>query len=662
MFVLAASATSLSAEKLIPVEDLFRATDVSAFKISPGGTHLACLAEYNGVKNIAIMRIDDPGHPKALTGESVDVAWYTWVNNNRLIYGVGGDGTVTLDAIRRSGGIYAVNKDGSDFRVISYPYIERSNMADNSAPKGAVYGASLVSKTYAPDPDCIVIARNDRRKETPDIYTLNVYNGQSKEILRNPGNMHGFETDSNGIPQVGYQMYPDNSLSIYYRGTDDSWAKVADYPDQQHAPSLVSLRAGSTTAWVSVGYNGRAALTKMDIATGQMLSEPLVSDPVYDVEADALIDPVSEELVGIVYQRDLPTVKLFDPGYQKLQAVIDNALPKTFNTITSIDDKGEKVIIQSIRETSFPQYYLLDLTGKPRLVMLADTSPWLAQYDIPVKKPIQYKARDGRTIHAYLTLPTDYKEGDRVPLVVNPHGGPWHRDTWGMIWYYDSEPKFIASRGFAALQVNFRGSTGYGYDHLESSYKNVPEMMTDLMDGIDYLIAEGIVDGSNVGMWGASWGGYSTMYCLTKFPDRFTFGVNMMGVVDVPKHIFWYRERGQRANSSFGDNNYNHWARCIGDPDNKVDRAMLEDCSPINFIGNVRAPIFIYHGIKDQNVDIEQARMLIDRMDDLDKKFIRILRTKETHSANNEKDRIDLYKKIDEFLKPYLPPKYAARS
>jgi len=278
-----------------------------------------------------------------------------------------------------------------------------------------------------------------------------------------------------------------------------------------------------------------------------------------------------------------------------------------------------------------------------RLEILAKTRPWLDDYELCGHIPISYEARDGRKIHGYLTLPKTYEPGKPVPLIVNPHGGPWARDVWGIWSWFDLEPEFYASRGFAVLKVNFRGSTGYGKDHLESSFKNMEDMHYDVIDGVLWAIDQGYADKNKVGIAGASWGGYATMVGITKNPEIFQFGINIFGVVDLVEHINtynqWDREEG-----------YEYWLRRIGDPKIPEDKENLEEWSAINYLERIDDPVFVYHGLRDGNVDIEQSRMLIRRLNRLGKDVTDIIRTEEAHSMADEDNRIDLYNEIDAFL------------
>jgi dipeptidyl aminopeptidase/acylaminoacyl peptidase len=349
--------------------------------------------------------------------------------------------------------------------------------------------------------------------------------------------------------------------------------------------------------------------------------------------------------VGIVYEADKPKVVYFCKQHETLQGMIDKALPNTFNELLDVDEKGEKLLILSSSDRALPTYYLLNLNGF-QLTELTNIAPWLDAESLATKEPFSFTASDGAEVYGYLTLPRNFEKGTPVPLILNPHGGPWARDTWRSQWYFDNEPKFYADRGFAVIQVNFRGSTGYGNKFFDDHEGNIERMFLDTVEAAEWAIEEGYVHPDRIGIAGASWGGYKTMLCMVKRPDMMKFGINLFGVVDIPEQMNTYLSWNRRIA-------YDYWADKFGDPKEPEGLAYLKKWSPITYIDQIKGPVFIYHGVRDYNVDIDQSRMLVNALDRLKHPYTKVFDSDEMHSLENPELRIEVYKKIDEFLMPF---------
>jgi dipeptidyl aminopeptidase/acylaminoacyl peptidase len=277
---------------------------------------------------------------------------------------------------------------------------------------------------------------------------------------------------------------------------------------------------------------------------------------------------------------------------------------------------------------------------------LTNIAPWIDADKFQPKMPFSFTASDGQTVHGYLTLPKAYSPAKPAPLIVNPHGGPWARDKWRLSWYFDNEPQFYANRGFAVLQVNFRGSTGYGSKFFDSHKQNMGRMYLDTVEAAQWAIDSGYAHPDRIGIAGASWGGYKTMLCLVKKPDMFKFGINLFGVVDMNEAILTYLQWDR-------EEAYDYWVEKFYDPKDSEGRAYLKEWSPITHIDKIKGDVFIYHGVRDLNVDIEQSRMLVSALNRLDHPYTVVYDADEMHSLENPELRISVYNKIDKFILPF---------
>ena len=648
-----------------PVELFFKNPEFSDPQISPDGKTLVILAPIGGVMNLVAMDLETR-QLKALSGESRDVTWFYWVSEDRLFYGVDSR-EVTHDAQRVGGAILGVDRDGSRVGTVLDSYLERLESGSSFRPGSRSYGYVDVIHPLRDDPKHVLVTDNARRREEPDVFLMDIYSGRLKRQFNNPGTIGRYLVSPKGEVVGGSGLDLDRDATfVYYRRDPDSgeWSRLAEFSSQFEADwEIEAVDRGGKRALAAARWdNDRTALHWFSLETGEMESKPVVADPVYDVGGEILgagggvvLGFRTRAIVGYRYHAEKPKTVYFNDQYAKLQALLDAALPGASNRIVSADRKGTRAVIESISDVKSPMFFLLDLKTLA-MEPIAPAFPQIAELELVPTLPIRYEAGDGRTIHGYLTLPKSYRPGSPVPLILNPHGGPYARDTWGIRSYFDLEKQYLASRGFAVLQMDFRGSVGYGRDHEESSFKRLDLMHEDVIDGARWAVAEGYADPARLGIMGASWGGYATMTAIAKEPTMFQFGVNQFGLVDLVTQL----NREQiNAGPRYGFLNQDYRATRFGDPGIEEERALLEEWSAINYIDDIQARVFIYHGNFDRNVDVEQSNMLADALRRKGwregEEFVYVKRAGEMHGFYNEEKRIEFYRELDEFLKPFAP-------
>jgi dipeptidyl aminopeptidase/acylaminoacyl peptidase len=257
-------------------------------------------------------------------------------------------------------------------------------------------------------------------------------------------------------------------------------------------------------------------------------------------------------------------------------------------------------------------------------------------------KPITYKTRDGLTINGYLTLPKGVKAKD-LPVVINPHGGPWARDTWG----FNPEVQFLANRGYAVLQMNFRGSTGYGREIWESSFKQWGQtMQDDISDGVKYLIKEGIADPDRIAIYGGSYGGYATLAGLAFSPELYACGVDYVGVSNlftfmstIPPYWEQYRQMLYEM---------------VGDPENEKDSLMLRAASPVFHADKIDDPLLVAQGAKDPRVNVDESDQMVAAMKKRGVEVEYLVEPEEGHGFRNEENRFKFYRAMEAFLGKHI--------
>jgi dipeptidyl aminopeptidase/acylaminoacyl peptidase len=273
------------------------------------------------------------------------------------------------------------------------------------------------------------------------------------------------------------------------------------------------------------------------------------------------------------------------------------------------------------------------------LTKLADLAPWLDEQALVKMLPITYRTRDGLTINGYLTLPRG--GGKNLPLVVNPHGGPWVRDSWG----YNPEVQFLASRGYAVLQMNFRGSTGYGREFWEISFKQWGKgMQDDITDGVRHLIKEGIADPKRVAIYGGSYGGYATLAGLTFTPELYACGVDYVGV----SNLFTFLNTIPPYWKPLLD----MWHEMVGHPER--EKALLEAASPLFHVDKIRVPLLIAQGAKDPRVNVNESDQMVAALKKRGLAVEYILKDNEGHGFHNEENRFEFYEAMERFLAKHM--------
>ena len=309
-------------------------------------------------------------------------------------------------------------------------------------------------------------------------------------------------------------------------------------------------------------------------------------------------------------------------------------------------DKAEKVFVVAVHSDVHPtEYYLLDLRGRTQLVLLGRTNSLLDPAQLQPMKEITYQARDGLTIHGYLTLPRG-AAGRKVPLVINPHGGPYGiRDYWG----YNPEVQLLANRGYAVLQPNYRGSAGYGLDFLKAGrHEWGAKMQDDLTDGVQWAIAQGFADPDRICIYGASYGGYAALAGAVFTPDLYCCAVNYVGVSDIGLIANWQHEYGQGGKAFY--------KMMIGD-----DEALIAARSPVNFVERIRIPTLHAYGENDPRVDIKNWTELESALQKYHKTYEYIRQEGEGHGFHYEEAKINFYRHLDAFLAKYLAPERKGR-
>ncbi|MBR1594303.1 MAG: S9 family peptidase [Alloprevotella sp.] len=611
----------------IPLEDFFRNSPRTAFQLSPDGSHIAYLAPYENRMNLFVrpMRRDDGGadaRDMQLTFETTrSIAGYFWADNCRLLFmkDTGGDENYQL---------YGVNLDGTDLRAYTpFPGVRTSIIDDLEEVDGE-----------------ILIGMNRRNPEVFDPYRLNLRTGELTPLAENPGNWQGWMTDHDGCLRSVTAIVDGVNTQILYRDHDGEPFRPVLTTNFRESVDFMEFTPDNRLVWAATNIGrDKMVLVLMDPATCKEL-EVLYENPRYDVNAISY-SRRRKRLLGVFCTGHRDTVRhYFDDEEAALRKRLEAHFPGKRFGMADVDKAEENYLYYVGGDRTRGAYYYYNIhEDAPRLI--ARLAPWLDEEQLVPMQAFTYTSRDGLEIEAYLSTPQggeDSEEGGgRFPLVVIPHGGPWARDRWG----YNSEVQFLCNRGYAVLQMNFRGSTGYGRRFLEASYKEWGrKMQDDITDGVEYLIRQGIANPQRVAIYGGSYGGYAALAGLCFTPDLYRCGVDYCGV----SNLFTFMQTIPPYWKPLLEMMYEQ----VGNPDQ--DREMLAAASPALHADRIRVPLFIAQGANDPRVNKVESDQMVEALRRNGVEVEYMVKDNEGHGFANEENRFDFYRRMEAFLAKYL--------
>lgn len=557
---------------LIPRAVLFGNPEKAAPAISPDGTMLAYLAPSNGVLSIWVRTVGGSDDRVVATDPARPIRNVIWQPDSRHV-------------------LYQQDKGGNEnFHVY------QTDIATKQTRDLTPFGDKVRSDIEGVDPrfpKVMLVSSNKRDPRVFDVYRVNFATGAATLDTRNPGTIGGWVEDNNFIVRAALQDNPDGSNEILVRSDSSApWhALLKAGPDDQIAP--VAFSADNHLLYVSssVGANS-TRLLRYDVRNGA--NSVVASDPTYDVGAP-LVDAATRKLVAVAFQRDRTEWEILDPAYaqdfdalRKLHAGDIGFLSSTAN--------GRRLIVAYVVDNGPVSYYSYDRTTKQGTLLFV-SRPALLNYQLASMQPITYRASDGLTIHGYLTLPVGMPPKN-LPMVLFVHGGPWARDLWG----YNGYVQWLANRGYAVLQPNFRGSTGYGKAFLNAGNREwAGTMHQDLIDAKNWAVGQGYADPQKVAIMGGSYGGYAVLAGVAFSPDAFTAGVDIVGPSNLNTLLqsippYWSTTRAT-------------FALRMGDT-----VAFLNSQSPLFKADQIKVPLLIGQGANDPRVNERESDQIVAAM------------------------------------------------
>ena len=600
--------------KQIPLEDFFKNPEKSSYQISPNGSFYSYMAPYKNRMNIFIQKIGDSSATQLTFEEKRDISGYFWPNNEQLVF-------LKDDAGDENFHLFGVDIDGSN--PISFTDFDgvRAQIIDD-----------------LPDQkDFIIIGLNKRNKQVFDPYRLNLKSGKISILAENPGNIQGWMFDHEGKLRIATAIVDGVNTSLLYRDSEQEEFKIIVTTNfkEGFSPQFFTFDNKNIIGTSNLGRD-KSVVIELDPSTGKEVKE-LYGNEDYDVGGVAYSR--KRKVITAAYYNSWKSERhFFDQQSKALFEKVQNHLPGYEISVSGMSDDENIFIIRTYSDKSLGAYFIYN-AKEDNLDKIVEVSPWIDENEMSNQLPISYNSRDGLKINGYLTLPNGYdmENAKDLPVVINPHGGPWARDGWG----FNPEIQFLANRGYAVLQMNFRGSVGYGRKFWEASFKKWGrEMQDDITDGTQWLIDQGIADKKRIAIYGGSYGGYATLMGLVKEPQLYAAGVDYVGV----SNMFTF----MKTIPPYWEPMLEMMYEMVGDVEK--DSAMLREVSPVFHVDKIKAPLFIAQGANDPRVNVDESDQMVKAMKEKGIEVEYLVKDNEGHGFRNEENKFDFYRAMEKFL------------
>jgi dipeptidyl aminopeptidase/acylaminoacyl peptidase len=620
-----------------PAEILFAEPSLGATTLSPDGRKVALLVRGKGQRaRLAVLDLETM-KPRPVAGfDDQDLLAAGWVSDQRLFF----VGRVELTGPSRTdigSGLYAVNADGTGFRQLvqaeGRPFVQRAD-----APSLLPWNTHVYHVPGQATGNDLIVGRpeelNRERVGHFNLQRLNTVTGRVLDI-ETPLHSRSWVFDERGDLRAAI-VEQEGRGAVLLRQGDGSWKELSRYDRVAGSDLLPAGLGPDGTVYVRAGHEGRTALFALDAATGRPAGPPLAASKVFDLAPQLIAD--ERRLLGLRYTIDAEVTQWLDPAMQALQARIDKLLPATANRL-DIPRRGDSpwVLVQAFSEAQPTLHYVFHRESG-NLTLLGGGLPGLMAQQLGLTDFVHYPARDGLSIPAWLTLPPG--GGKALPLVVMVHGGPFVR---GRSWRYSPEVQFLASRGYAVLEPEFRGSAGFGRRHLEAGFKQWGRaMQDDIADAARWAIAQGHADPKRIAIAGASYGGYATLMGLARDPELFRCGINWVGVTDIELMFgsSWSDIRGEFKRYDM--------AQMIGDP--VADADLLKSASPVHNAAHIKQPLLMAYGAWDTRVPLVHGERFRDAVKAHNGAVEWVVYDNEGHGWRRLETNVDFWTRVEKFL------------
>ena len=608
------------------VSDYFAKPASSSFQLSPIGTYLSYREKDDNLKNHVYVKNIETNEVKRVITEGEElVRSYGWANDFRLIYVMDKGGNEDYH-------LFAVNVDGSNQKELT-PY------------------AGVRVKILAllkDDKDHMIISMNKNNPQVFDPYKINIITGDIEQLYENTDLINpilGYDVDKDGHLRGFSRLKNGINTELYYAVNpgDFQLMKTTKWDDTFSILNFNYASNNPHDAYVLSNLESdKSKIYLYDLAKDQSIKE-LFSNKNYDVSGMDISRNRNWELDYFSYEAEKYEIVPVSKYYKKLHAKLQKEFPDYVFYLSDHTDDESRYLIYVTSDKLYGKYYSYDV-NEDEIKLLFDLMPQLKEDDMAQMRPISFQSRDGLTIHGYITLPKQALEGKKVPVIVNPHGGPQGiRDSW----VFNPEAQLFASRGYATLQVNFRISGGYGKSFFQTGFKQIGrKVMDDVEDGLQYVIQQGWVDENKVAIYGGSHGGYAVLRGLTKTPDLYACGVDYVGV----SNLFTFMETMPP-----------YWAPYLSilkaiwyDSEVAEEKQIMEEVSPIFHIDKISKPLFVVQGANDPRVNIDESDQIVEALRSRGIDVPYMVKYDEGHGFGKEENLMHLYEAMMGFFATHL--------
>jgi dipeptidyl aminopeptidase/acylaminoacyl peptidase len=649
---LAADGLSGADTPLIPIEALFGTHSIRSAQLSPDGKKVAFLAPSGDTYSLALLDLEThkvtvPVHPEKDSLQS-----FYWKGNENIVFeGLIGGNEVPQVAVTDLEGKRVFSLLRAQTSKLLFSAYSGFLLSERPEDPDHVYAVGYTLDSDYSNEEHTVVQGGE-----PMVIRIDLHNGHRSLLCpavdEDPNaSLGGFSVDHAGQIRTAVRTKGDFAELLYRDDTHGIWRVIKRYKATTTPWDVRGFTADNHGIYILDYESADTGALRVFDPSSDTLGPPLFTPKEgeigqnYPPASGLIFAPRDGRLVGIRYTSDKTHVNWLDPKFASLQAKLEhsltgrNAAAGYIVAIASFSDDESRVLVLSYSDRDPGAFYLLDL-NKGTLGLVSAVSPQINPASMAPMLPISFAARDGLEIHGYLTLPVGSAPGAPLPLILHPHGGPFGpRD----VWHFDREVQFLANRGYAVLQVNFRGSGGYGGKFLQAGYREWGgKMQDDLTDGVKWAIAKGYADPKRIAIFGASYGGYATLAGLVYTPELYKCGINYVGVSDLVELTRRKYQNESAARISFDK-------QAIGE-----NSDLLYQRSPVNFVERIRVPLLNAYGENDPRVDVTQWVELKSKLEKYHKTYEYILAKDEGHGFTHPGDAVAFYSKVEAFLKANL--------
>lgn len=600
---------------LIPRSSLFGNPERALPQISPDGKKLAYVAPFNGVLNVWITSTDRVDDSVVTNDTKRGIRQYYWMEDNEHL-------------------VYIQDRDGDENWHLYSVHLPTREVKDLTPHEGI---QAQIIHTDPAFPDEMLVGMNLRDKRLHDVYRLNLQSGEAKLVVENPGSIVGWIADHSFAVRAAIAQNSEGGFVLNVRDDADSaWRQLITWSSEEGFPTVYGFNSDATGLYIADGRGANTLrLVEISVTTGD--TTVLSSDSTYDVSG-VLLHPTRHFVQAVSTYRERNEWMALDTSVARDLRLLRRASAGDFNVVSR--DRSDSTWIATYTLDNGPLYYFSFDRRTKQPTFLFTNRPALEEVRLANMQPISFVSRDGLTIHGYLTIPPG-DTSNHLPLVVNVHGGPWARDIWG----YNPEVQWLANRGYACLQVNYRGSTGYGKDFLNAGNREWgAKMLDDLVDGVRWAIEQGIADSTRVAIYGGSYGGYAALSAAAFTKGIFKCAVDLVG----PSNLITFIESIPPYWAPFKK----LLSRRIGDPETETE--FLKSRSPLFSADKISIPLLVAQGANDPRVKKEESVQIVSALKAKGAEVEYLLFENEGHGFARPENRLKFYAAAEKFLGKHL--------